>query len=340
MLTGGGAAGKSTMALTIAAHLALGKDFLDFRIKAGSQRSIIYNHEDDVVEMSRRLWALCQWYALPYDDVKKHVALVSRREFNLKLTTGSGSALTMHKDNCVALAKAAADPDIGLIALDPLVAINTAGEDDNTAMAYVMEILHGIIEAADVAALVLRHTKKTDSRISQAGDSSVGRGASSIGYAARFDYTMWTPTKDECETFGIALDKRFDFVRLDDAKMNYSKQQGLAGWFKKESSKLPAGDEVGVLVPYDMATSTDAVLLGWASIIAAEMRGIGRASCNLNEAASMLKAGDALMAKLAAEILRTRVKTALGSPRDTPSGRIKFIRELIGGKLTDAIVLE
>lgn len=340
MLTGGGAAGKSTLALTTAAHLALGREFLGFPLRGGPQRSIIYDHEDDVVEMSRRLWAVCQWFSLPYADVKARVALLSRKELNLRLTAGKGDGLAMHEEHVRAIAEAAAPPDIGLVVAGPLVSLHTANEDDNMAMAFVMEILHAVADVADVALLVHHHVSKTNGTMSRAGDPNAARGASAIINEPRLSYTIWTPTKDECEKFGISPDKRFDFVRLDDAKMNYAKQRGLAGWLKKESARLPAGDDVGVLVPYDMAATTDVVMLGWSTIIAAEMKGASRATCTLNEAANMLKAGDQLMAKLTADVLRTRVKTALASPRRTEHGTVKFAKIMNGGKMIDTVVLE
>lgn len=238
------------------------------------------------------------------------------------------------------LVDAASDSEIGMVSVDPLVGLHTGREDDNDTMNYVMDILQAIAEAANVAFFIPQHTRKSDGKVSYAGDSSAGRGASSIGYAARFDYTLWTPTKQECEEFGIPLAKRFDFVRLDDAKMNYSKRQGLRGWLQKPSVRLPAGDMVGALVPYDMTASTDQTLVAWATTIATEMRGAARASCTLNEAANYLKMGDALCGKLASDVLRARVKSALASARDTPVGRLRLQRELTGGRWVEAIVLE
>lgn len=340
MLTGGGAAGKSTLALTVAAHLALGRSFMDFPLKGGAQRSIVYDHEDDVVEMSRRLWALCQWYGMPYADVKRQISLMSRREIHMRLAIGEGNTVRMQEENAKALVTAARPDDIGLVVLGPLVSLHSANEDDNTAMAFVLEIFHAIAEAADVSLLIHHHVSKSSGNVSRAGDPNAGRGAGSIGFAARLNYTLWTPTIEECQRFGIAPERRFDFIRFDDAKLNLTKQQGLTGWLRKETSKLPAGDEVGVLMPYDMRSSTDSALTAWATTIAAEMKGQARATCSLNDAANMLRAGDALAAKLSADVLRTRVKTALGSPRQTEHGVLKFAKIMNGGKLVDTIVLE
>ena len=72
----GGGAGKSLLKLIIAAHLAVGKDFLGHNCyRAG--KSIVFDAEDDVKEQSRRLNAICTVYGLDIVQVRKSVCLVS-----------------------------------------------------------------------------------------------------------------------------------------------------------------------------------------------------------------------------------------------------------------------
>lgn len=338
LLSAAGATGKSTLALTVAAHLAMGITFMGYELAGPPQRSIVYNHEDDVVEQSRRLWAICKQFGFPFETVRDRIALLSRKELALRVTENDPPTINMA--HVKSLVEAASAPDVGLIAAGPFVSLHTANEDDNVAMSYVMEVLHAVVEAADVAGLIDHHISKSSGNVSRAGDAYAARGAGAIVYAARMSFTLWSPTKDECADVGIPADKRFEFVRLDDAKMNFSLQAGRPNWMHKRGVRTPAGDDVGVLVPYDMRGATDALTMSWATLIAAEMMAKGRASCTLNEAADMLKAGDQLMAKLTAGVLRARVRQALSSARATTHGLVTFTRVLHDGKLRDTIVLE
>ena len=67
---------------------------------------------------------------------------------------------------------------------------------------------------------------------------------------------------------GVVIEERFDYVRFDDAKANYSRL-GAVRWFKKKDTVLDnargtiPGDQVGVLVPWKpdlMEGITEAVL--------------------------------------------------------------------------------
>lgn len=337
LLVGPGSAGKSVTSLVIAAHLAVGLPFMKFQPKGGPTRSIVWDEEDDLHELSRRLWAICQHYGFDYGTVRNMVTLLSRKEIDMRITEGDPPSIaTSHVQ---ALVAAASSPDVGLLVLGPFVALHNVSEDDNVKMAFVMGILREIAEAADVAVLLAHHVSKPSGGNSRAGDAYAARGAGAIVNSARIAFTMFSPTEQECSTYGIKPERRFEFVRFDNAKMNLTLQTGIADWLQKHTLKLPNGDEVGVLAPYNMQEKTEQTLRIWALAIAGEMIGKARASCTLNEAADFLRAADPLAGKLDIKTLRTRVKTALSDPIVTPHGTLKVIGEMTGGTLSMKVVL-
>lgn len=338
MLVGPGSVGKSVLALTIAAHLALGQPFMDYKPKYGPARSIVYDEEDDVAEMSRRLWSICHEYNFDFDFVRNEIALVSRNELALRLTTNDPPS--MNVAHVQALVDAAKDPRVGLVALGPFVSIHTTAEDDNVKMAFVMGIAREIAEVTNVAIMIGHHVSKPNGAASRAGDANSSRGAGAIINSARFAFTLSTPTEQDCDLYGIKKDERYDFVAMSDAKMNYAKAMARANWLVKRSVKLANTDEVGVLLPHDMEHTALVTQTMWATTIAAGMKGAATGSCTLSDAANYLRAADPLAGKLPVATLRARVMTALSDGVHTEHGRVRVLGEVKAGKLEANVVLE
>lgn len=339
MLVGAGATGKSTQALQIAAHLAMGRSYAGYPVKDGTpMRSVVYNEEDDVEEQSRRLWAICAHFKFDFPTVRERIALVSREEISLSLVVGDRPA-KLNAEHVKALIEAAIAPDIGLIAVGPLVSIHQAIEEDNVAMTYVMGTLRLIAEKADVAMLVDHHVGKSSSK-GLGSDMYAARGAGSIVNVARIGLNLVTPTADEATNLGIEKHEAHMFVAMGDAKMNLALASGSLHWFKKTSIHLPNGDEVGVLDPYDMIAKGMTVASADAETIAAGMRNAGVASCTVADAAIYLKGGDLLRSQMTLTKLRPLIMSAIATPVETSMGKLKLERSIVGGRDETLVVLE
>ena len=338
-LVGAGSAGKSVLTLQIAAHLAVGKPFAGYTLKELGKpyRSIIYNAEDDREEQTRRLWAICSHFKFDWPTVRDSIALVSRKELRLMLTEGDPPRL--NNEHVVPLVRAGMAPDVGLISLDPLVTLHQSREEDNVAMRYIVETCSIIAEEANVPVLVVHHIGKPGAN-SKMDEMYAARGGGEIINTARVGLNLTSPSKIEAPLFGIKPEDRHAFVALTDAKMNLS-LAGDARWFKKKGIRLPNGDEVGVLDPYDMAAVRTTQNNVHAAAIAEAMTGQGQATCTINEAANILKAADLLLNKMSAGELRAKVMTTLASPVTLADGGVvKIVQELEGGRFQQKVVLE
>lgn len=250
LLLASGSAGKSSLSLALAAHLATGKNFAGYENTRPQQptRTIVYNGEDDVEEQSRRLTAICTVYGLDYEEVRKHILLLSARELKLQLVTKEGSKAVRNDTIVTQLTQFASEAQVGCIILDPLVKLHQCDESDNAEMDAVMEAITDIAHGSNAAMLVLHHTTKISMKQEdRIGNADIARGASAIVNAARVAFTMLNATSQDAQDYGFDDEERHRWVRLDDAKMNMSLANKVATWFHKETQMIITGDPIGVL---------------------------------------------------------------------------------------------
>ncbi len=338
---GAGSAGKSLLQLTIAAHLAVGRPFHGYTLKDGQAcKSIIYNGEDDLDEQSRRLWAVCSHFHFDWPSVRDSVALIGKKQLRLQIATQVDSGMpVINRDHLVPLATAGAAADVGFISIDAFVQVHQSREDDSSAMRYVMECGTWLAEQSNTAVAFVHHVAKPGAQ-SKLGEMYAARGSGEIINAARVGVNLTSPNAQEAVQYGIEPDDRNRYVAMSDAKLNYDLASTHAKWFKKKGIRLPNGDEVGVLDPFNL----DAVLVAQtgahAAAMAAAMKGQGVASCTMSEAADILRSTDLLLTKMTMSELRAKVMTTLASPIETADGTVRIIREQSGGKFDTKVVLQ
>ena len=295
-LIGAGGTGKSVLILTIAAHLAVGKPFLGHEILRPG-RSIVYNAEDDLKEMSRRMHAICEQYELDKAVVQKSVALVSSDDFMLRVADKEGRVLKINEERVAELIAAAAQDDVQMVALDPLVEIHGAEENDSTEMAYVMSVLRLVAREAKVGVLVGGHTGKPPVAASNswAGSQHAGRGSSSVPAAARIVLTLFGAAESDCAEIGIAPAERHRYVRLDGAKGQFSAGRNKPLWLRWPGREIASGDEVGVLVEHDARAAYDSVARSIGQCLYDGVIADGSACLSLERAVELLRSAGLLM---------------------------------------------
>lgn len=290
LLLAPGSAGKSSLSLAIAAHLALGLDFAGYT-SAKACKSIVYNGEDDLEEQSRRLLGVCIIYGLDYAAVKERVMLISSSQFKLSVAFLDGRRLVRDEAIIEHLTREASAHDVGLIILDPLVKIHKCDESDNVHMDFVMETLTDLARAAKVSILALHHTSKITSRSEdKVGNMDIGRGASAIVNASRVAFTLLNASEQDAEDYGMQDDERYMWVRMDDAKMNLALASNKATWFFKEGTKIPSNDIVGVLRHDALEKSREHIKTRIARTLIETMTATGAASLQLPRVAAIVKA--------------------------------------------------
>jgi Bifunctional DNA primase/polymerase, N-terminal/AAA domain len=256
MLIAPGGAGKSLMQLAIAVHLAAGIDCFGYKNYVGAPaKSIVYDAEDNLEEMSMRLYAVCDVLGIEPDAVKPHIALISgKSHWKLTLATG-GHTPQVCEDAKAALIAAASDPAVAMLSLNPLNKLHTLNGLDNIAMTFVMDVLEDIADQANVALLLAHHTSKPGMN-KIAGNADASQGAAAITNSARIAFTLTAPSDEDAAQFNLTGADRERLLRIDNAKNNRA-LGGRPVWLQKVGVTLWNGEEVGGLSLTEMFQRTE-----------------------------------------------------------------------------------
>jgi len=112
---------------------------------------------------------------------------------------------------------------IKLFAIDPMVSIHHVNENDNGAIAKVMDALLTIATEGDCSVLLLHHIAKPGANVQQAGNQYIWRGATAGPGAARIVITVTQMTEDDAKhVMGENYDEKMRerCIRIDTGKAN------------------------------------------------------------------------------------------------------------------------
>lgn len=339
MILAPGSAGKSSVGLAVAAHLAVGKRFGSYETH-GQCKSIVYNGEDDKTEQSRRLYAVCQAYQLDYREVSQQIMLLSAEDVDLKLVSAPGKGAVVNEEMVRQIIQLASPQDVGLLILDPLIDIHEVDEGDNPQMNAVMKTIKRINHAANISTLILHHTTKGGAarQEDRIGNMEIARGASGIVYKTRIAFTLLNASQQDAEDFGMQDHERHMWVRLDDAKMNLALANDQPMWFHKEGVKIPSGDTVGVMRYTTLSKNTNDLRLRIADIIMSTMSMNGSGSMSMIQAVATLKANEPLWANKTDIQIRQRLEGMFQVPTEI-RGRYLHVKREEGPKGNVLIVM-
>lgn len=322
-----GAVGKSLLALQIAVAFALGDArILGFdNIFAGVPRpSMIYNAEDSVDEMALRIHAICRQRQVSVDRVRPYLSLTSGKAYRFRLSQGRDRP-EPNVPEINRFLEAAAQARPVLAAFDPFVKLHDSPENDNTSMGAVMDTVVRVAEAARIAALLAHHTPKMGGE-SHAGNAEAGRGARTIIDSARIAFTLETMTAADAAEHGISPAERRRFLRLDNARAGRTIGDEPTTWLRRESVALRTTDEVGVLVPADLAGRQAQAHLSLAQRAIQWIEQTDRAAAPFADVVRALKMADPLLREMTLAAASAHIEAVFSSPIETEMGTIYLDR--------------
>jgi hypothetical protein len=241
-----GGVGKTSFTTIEALAMATGRPLLGVtprvRVKVW-----LWNGEDPLEELQRRIMAACLHYGITRDELEGWLFLDSGRDSPIVIAkqTRDGARIAVPVVDAVKATILA--NGIGVVVIDPFVACHEVTENDNGSINVVARAWAGIADETDCSVELVHHVRKTNGAEATVED---GRGAVALLSAARAARALNTMTKDEASAYG--LENRWLYFHAHDGKANLAPPSDERSWFKMESVDLGNGtvdvpaDRVGV----------------------------------------------------------------------------------------------
>jgi hypothetical protein len=263
-----GGVGKSTLSLLDAVSFAIGRNLLTGEILEKRRRVWVWNAEDDIDEMERRLTGICIHYNIDRADLVDWIFLDSGYDLPLDLAHGNGKGPVMQEELINLIAERVTRRNIEIVILDPLVALHSMSEGDNPGHAKLIRTLSTkVAKPCNCAIDIDAHTRKPGTGQDTITIDDV-RGAGSIIYSARSGRILHTMSLAEAEKYNIDAEDRLTYYRLERGKANMAKR-GTVCWVHMIEVPIPNcpdgayGDTMAVPIiwtpPDAMAGVTDTV---------------------------------------------------------------------------------
>lgn len=274
--------GKSSLVIAEAVALASGKPLLGIQPK-GQFRVWLWNGEDPIDELQRRVAAVMLHYGLSRDDIGDRLFLDSGRDLEIVLAHETRDGATIAQPVVKALTDTLTRNRIDVMQVDPFVSSHRVSENDNGAIDLVSKQWAKIANTTGCAIDLVHHVRKLNGAEITVEDS---RGAVSLIATSRSARALTKMQKNEASKLGI--ETRWQrFFRFGDGKSNLAPpagDDGRAGWMELVSvglgngagSGLDAvidGDSVGVVVARSSAEMEKEGAAGLAAVLGAEGSG-------------------------------------------------------------------
>jgi hypothetical protein len=289
-----GGVGKSQFILTLAVHFALGtpKIFGFENPHAGKPlRSLIYDGEDPLEEMSMRIHALCHSLGCEPEMIAPYISLNSGKTARLQVTKGR-DAPAVNVDQIKQLVDRCNAERVDFISLGPLSKLHDSNENDNTSMGFVMDTLELIARYSNTAMMVQHHTAKPAGASADgfAGQATSARGAKNIIDTVRAAFTLEGISEREAIEAGMSAAEREMYIRIDDAKMNRSLRSAEPTYIQKHSTRLMNGETVGLFLEGTLTPRKNEQTKYLAEMLRAAMP--DTATLGMTEAVEVIKRAD------------------------------------------------
>ena len=224
-----GGIGKSTLSLLEGVSFNIGRNLLTGEILEKRRRVWVWNAEDDIDEMERRVVGICAHHGINRADLDGWLFLDSGYDLPLELAHGNGKGPVIKEDLIDMIATRVKERGIEVVMLDPLVALHTMAEGDNPGHAKLIRTLSTrLAKPAGCAVDINAHTRKPGPGQDTMNVDDI-RGAGAIVYSARSGRILHPMSLAEAQKYNIEADDRFSYYRLERAKANMAKR-GTICW--------------------------------------------------------------------------------------------------------------
>jgi hypothetical protein len=262
-----GGLGKSAMVIVEALAMASGKPLLGVQ-PPGRLRVWVYNGEDPMEELQRRVQAAAKFYGLTHHDLDGYLFLTNGRDTLITIAEQTRDGTAIHVPVVEACVKTIKENKIDYWVVDPFVSSHRVMENDNNAIDRVAKMFVMIADETGCAINLVHHARKTSESEISVED---GRGAIALRDAVRTAWVLNRMSESEAEKAGV--ETKFRYFRVNNGKNNLALPSEKADWFKMESVYLgngidgEFGDSVGVVTKWEWPNAMDDVTSDHVSVV-------------------------------------------------------------------------
>lgn len=228
-----GGSGKTAYAYTVALALASGRDLLSEGVYDPGN-VWIYNLEDPETELYRRLKAGMLGHDVVFADIEGRLFMDSGRDRPLVIAEAQRDGTVIAWPQVPSLIAEIKARQVHLLIVDPFVRSHRVEENHNDQIDFVAALWAAIADAADCSILLVHHFRKGG----VSGDAGAFRGASALIDASRAAVTLSTMAADEASRVGVVEKERWQYVRVDNAKLNLAPPPDDALWLRLSGVNL------------------------------------------------------------------------------------------------------
>lgn len=242
-----GGLGKSSLTIVEALALATGRPLLGETVHEPC-RVWLWNGEDPIEELHRRVAAACQLYRISPAEIEGKLFLDSGRDMPMVVVKKVRDEILVTEPVVEDIIETIITNNIGAFVIDPFVLSHSVPENDNMAIDKTARQWARVADITNAAGHLIHHVRKGATGQSEFTVED-GRGAVALIAAARAARVMNRMTKEEGELAKIESHRRY--FRIDDGKANLAPPADKTAWRYIESVPLANGDNVGVVTPWN-----------------------------------------------------------------------------------------
>lgn len=222
-----GGAGKTAYSFSIALSIVTNIELL--REKVHETGNVwIYNLEDPKEELLRRFRASCLHHGISRSQVEERVFIDSGRDRPLVVATVTRDGTAVASPIVDAVIAEIKARDIKVMIVDPFVRSHRLEENVNEQIDFAAALWGQVADKAQCSVLLLHHFRKGG----LSGDASAFRGASALIDAARAALSLAPMSEDEAKRLGVDIDDRWQYIRVDNAKLNLAPPPESTVWLR------------------------------------------------------------------------------------------------------------
>ncbi|MCJ8334604.1 MAG: helicase RepA family protein [Epibacterium sp.] len=246
-----GGLGKSSMIVAEALAMASGKQILGDWVERGL-RVWLWNLEDEMEELTRRILAAMQHHRITADDIKNRLFVDSGRKRELVTAVMLRGQMILQEAVYDEIADEIKAMGIDVLTIDPFISSHQADENSNPQIDQIVKRWAKLADQCNIAVELVHHTRKLGGADAS---SESARGASSLLGAARSARVLNRMDPDLAEKWNCAGDGH-TYFGVDRDKANLAPAEKRI-WRRVTGVDLPNGDQVGVVEAWDPPNAFD-----------------------------------------------------------------------------------